>query len=53
MSDEPFSYEDFKSLTPDWHLYNFKDFPAVKWKLKNLERFKRVMKMAITQPLSD
>jgi predicted nucleotidyltransferase component of viral defense system len=31
---------NFKRLTPDWPLYNFKDFPAVKWKLKNLERFK-------------
>ncbi len=30
----------FKNLTPDWHLYDFTDFPAIKWKLKNLERFK-------------
>ncbi len=31
---------NFKSLTPDWHLYDFKDFPAVKWKSKNLRSFK-------------
>ena len=31
---------NFKNLTPDWDIYDFKDFPAIKWKLKNLERFR-------------
>ncbi len=32
--------EAFKKLTPDWDIYDLKDFPAIKWKLKNLKRFK-------------
>jgi hypothetical protein len=31
---------NFKRLTPDWTLYDLEDFPAIKWKLKNLENFK-------------
>lgn len=27
--------------TPDWEIYDFKDFPAVKWKLRNIEKFKK------------
>ncbi|WP_292258024.1 hypothetical protein [Marinospirillum sp.] len=27
-------------LEPDWSIYNYQDFPSVKWKLLNLERFK-------------
>lgn len=27
--------------TPDWDIYDFKDFPAVKWKLRNIEKFKK------------
>jgi predicted nucleotidyltransferase component of viral defense system len=30
----------FKKLTPDWDIYDFKEFPAVKWKMKNLSIFK-------------
>ena len=26
----------FKSLTPDWSIYDFERFPAVQWKLQNL-----------------
>jgi len=29
-----------KNLTPDWSIYNFESFPAVKWKLQNLQRLK-------------
>jgi predicted nucleotidyltransferase component of viral defense system len=29
-----------KDLSPDWSVYDFKDFPAVKWKLQNLERLR-------------
>ena len=31
---------NFKKLVPEWNLYDFGDFPAVKWKLKNLSDFK-------------
>lgn len=31
---------NFKKLSPEWDLYDFKDFPAVQWKMKNLEVFK-------------
>ncbi len=27
-------------LAPDWSIYDFQDFPSVKWKLINLEKFK-------------
>jgi len=27
-------------LEPDWRIYNFQDFPSVKWKLANLATFK-------------
>jgi predicted nucleotidyltransferase component of viral defense system len=30
----------FKGLTPDWSIYNFAEFPAVRWKLQNLEKLK-------------
>jgi len=31
---------NFIKLTPDWSLYNFEKFPAIQWKLKNLEKLK-------------
>jgi len=30
----------FENGTPDWSSYDFKDFPAVQWKLQNLQRLK-------------
>ncbi len=27
-------------LAPDWSIYDFQDFPSVKWKLMNLKKFK-------------
>jgi len=30
----------FKNLTPDWSIYNFENFPAIQWKLKNLKVLK-------------
>jgi len=30
----------FNNLTPDWRIYNFKQFPAVQWKLQNLHTLK-------------
>lgn len=29
-----------KNLTPDWSVHDFANFPAVRWKLKNLEKLK-------------
>ena len=29
-----------KDISPDWGLYNFKNFPAVRWKLLNLQNLK-------------
>jgi predicted nucleotidyltransferase component of viral defense system len=31
----------FNRLAPDWAIYNFEDFPSVKWKLLNLETFRK------------
>ena len=28
-------------LEPDWSIYDFQEFPSVKWKLLNLEKFKK------------
>lgn len=30
----------FASANPDWSVYNFEEFPAVQWKLKNIEKLK-------------
>ena len=29
-----------KNLNPDWSLYDFERFPAVQWKIRNLEKLK-------------
>lgn len=29
-----------KNLKPDWSIYDFSRFPAIVWKLQNLERLK-------------
>jgi len=31
----------FNGLEPDWSIYDFKEFPSVKWKLLNLEKFRQ------------
>ncbi|MCW6034639.1 nucleotidyl transferase AbiEii/AbiGii toxin family protein [Pantoea sp. JK] len=31
----------FNRLEPDWTIYNFEEFPSVKWKLLNLETFRK------------
>jgi len=28
-------------LSPDWSIYDYQDFPSVKWKLLNLDKFKK------------
>ncbi len=30
----------FKNLKPDWSIYDFGNFPAVRWKLQNLQKLK-------------
>lgn len=30
----------FKNCMPDWSIYDFEQFPAVQWKLKNLQKLK-------------
>lgn len=30
----------FKNLTPDWSRYDFQHFPAIRWKLQNLQKLK-------------
>ncbi len=31
----------FENVTPDWTCYNFQNYPAVQWKLKNLAKLKQ------------
>lgn len=31
----------FEEVTPDWTIYDFEKYPAVQWKLQNLEKLKR------------
>ena len=31
----------FNRLEPDWSVYPYQDFPSVKWKMLNLEKFRR------------
>jgi predicted nucleotidyltransferase component of viral defense system len=30
----------FKNITPDWSIYDFQRFPAINWKLQNLQKLK-------------
>jgi hypothetical protein len=32
---------DFNKLEPDWSVYPYQEFPSVKWKVLNLEKFRR------------
>ncbi|MAN50953.1 MULTISPECIES: nucleotidyl transferase AbiEii/AbiGii toxin family protein [unclassified Marinimicrobium] len=41
----------FNRLEPEWSIYNFQDFPSVKWKLFNLERFKQTRPGAYAKQL--
>ncbi len=40
-------------LTPDWSIYDYQAFPSVKWKLKNLEKFKDQQPNTYRQQLSE
>src|SRR5690606_37226219 len=31
---------DFKRLEPDWSIYDYQDYPSVKWKILNLNKLK-------------
>lgn len=39
-------------LTPDWSIYDYQNFPSVKWKLRNLEKFKKDNPETYQQQLS-
>ncbi len=40
-------------LTPDWSIYDYQNFPSVKWKLLNLEKFNNDKPEAYQQQLSE
>lgn len=40
-------------LTPDWSIYDYQNFPSVKWKLLNLEKFKNDNPEACQQQLNE
>lgn len=40
-------------LTPDWSIYDYQNFPSVKWKLLNLEKFKTDNSEAYEQQLNE
>ena len=40
-------------LTPDWSIYDYQNFPSVKWKLLNLKKFKKDNPEAYQQQLSE
>lgn len=40
-------------LTPDWSIYDYQNFPSVKWKLLNLEKFKKDNPEAYQQQLRE
>ena len=43
---------NFNRLEPDWSVYDYQEYPSVKWKLLNLERFKRDTPDVYQQQLS-
>ncbi|MCP8898958.1 nucleotidyl transferase AbiEii/AbiGii toxin family protein [Gilvimarinus xylanilyticus] len=40
-------------LRPDWSIYDYQKFPSVKWKLLNLEKFKKSNPEAYAQQLNE
>ena len=40
-------------LAPDWSIYDYQNFPSVKWKLLNLEKFKKDNPESYQQQLSE
>ncbi len=40
-------------LEPDWSIYDYQDFPSVKWKLLNLEKLKKENSEGYQQQLSE
>jgi len=39
--DDKAFLKSFNRLEPDWSIYDFQEFPSVKWKFLNLEKFKK------------
>ncbi len=44
---------NLNSLEPDWSIYDFQEFPSVKWKLINLEKFRTENPKTFQQQLSE
>lgn len=40
-------------LEPDWSIYDYQEFPSVKWKILNLEKFKKEKPDSYQQQLSE
>lgn len=40
-------------LAPDWLIYDYQDFPSVKWKVLNLEKFKKESPKSYQQHLNE
>lgn len=40
-------------LEPDWSIYDYQDFPSMKWKILNLEKFKKEKPDSYQQQLSE
>ena len=40
-------------LEPDWSIHEYQEFPSVKWKLQNIETFKKDNPEAYRQQLSN
>lgn len=43
----------FNRLEPDWSIYPYQDFPSVKWKMLNLEKFKRDVPASYEKQLNE
>lgn len=54
LSDEDKAFLlSLNRLTPDWSIYDYQNFPSVKWKLLNLEKFKKYNPEAYERQLNE
>ncbi len=42
----------FKRLEPDWSIYDYQKYPAIQWKLENLNRYKAKNENGYNEALS-
>ncbi len=43
----------FCSFEPDWDVYDFKGYPSVEWKLRNLQKLKEVNPQKFEQQIEN